>query len=86
VEEREREVVARERKMRERRGCMGGEALGPGRVGPRARPDHRLSRRSIARTTTSRKQIANQKPKQDGRTMHIVKRNMLQHDATPMST
>jgi hypothetical protein len=63
VEEREREVAAREKKNeRERRGGTHG---GKGRQGARARagPGRATGWRSTARTTSNRNQIANRKPK-----------------------
>jgi hypothetical protein len=69
VEEREREVVAREKKMRSGgEGARGGcgtrwRAPGPGPVGPRAGLDRGPSRRSTSRTTTKRKQYRESKTK-----------------------
>jgi hypothetical protein len=67
---------------------MGGEALGLDRVGPRARPDHGQGWKSTARTTSNRNQIANRKPKRDGRTIrhNIRQKQYAWHDATPISS
>jgi hypothetical protein len=80
VEEREREVAAQEKKNeRERGGArMGGEAPGgarpgPDRFEPRAGPDRGPGRKSTARTTSNRHQIANRKPKRDG---HMIRHNI----------
>jgi hypothetical protein len=62
----------------------GGGRRGPGRVAGRAGPDRGPGRKPTARTTTNRNQIVNRKPKRNWRAIRQI--NMLQHDATPMST
>jgi hypothetical protein len=96
VEEREREVVAREKKMRLREeGAHGGwgargRAPGPGWGGLGHGPGQTAGRAGdpLHAWPQNENNIANQKPKRDGHAIrhNIRQRNMLRHDATPMST
>jgi hypothetical protein len=88
-------------RQREREGGPWGEAGAPGacgqgrarlgRAGPGWAGSGRVAGQNpTARTTTDRNPIANQNPKRDEANTRLNttsdKRNMLRHDATPMTT
>jgi hypothetical protein len=72
-------------------GGPGARGPGPSRTGPgRAGLGHVMGRNPMTRTTTDRNPIMNRNPKRGEVNMRLNttsdKRNMIQHDATPMST
>jgi hypothetical protein len=89
---RERELCAGELNEGKRDKGRGGTCMGrgkaPGAHGPR--PSRAAGQKPTTCTTTDRSPIANQNPKRDEANTRLNmtsdKRNMLQHDATPMST
>jgi hypothetical protein len=84
-------VAARENQMREIEGGGGGVPGAHGRTGPgRAGLGHGPGRKPTTHTTTDRNPFANRNPKRGETDARLNttsdKRNMLRHDATPMST